>query len=139
MPAPGFAPGTLNQGGYPAWIADLGSREAANHTVHVISDLEPAVALQLLGAEQYLITPCQLPAGRHDRSTSLPRAAIGPADCSAVLLAGRIGAWTFVYDDAGLTSFPAGHAPPAKLLSAYGRTAATSTTTLNACTDLASC
>jgi hypothetical protein len=137
MPTHGFAPGTLNPGGYPAWIADLGSREAADHTVHVISDMEPAIALQLLGAEQRLITPCQLPADRRDRRTSLPRTGIGPADCSAVLLAGRIGAWTFVYDDAALTSLSAGHAPPAKLLSAYGRTAATSTTTLKACTDLA--
>ena len=54
-----------------------------------------------------------------------------------MLLAGRIGIWTFIYDDSGLTSFGADFAPPAKVLSANGREAATSTYTINADTSLA--
>jgi hypothetical protein len=74
-----------------------------------------------------MITPCQLPDRRPDRWTSLPRAAISPADSGAVLLAGRMGAWTFVFDDAGFTAHGEGGDPPAKALSASGREAASIT------------
>jgi hypothetical protein len=70
---------------------------------------------------------------------SLPRAAIGPTSSEAVLLAGQFGSWTFVYDDLGLTGYEngGGFAPSAKMLSAGGREAASSTWTINADTSLA--
>lgn len=142
MPTPGFPEGTLDQAGFPVWITDLASEEP-NHTVHVVRGLAPVDAMQMLGARPAMITSCQLPSQRPDRNTSLPRAAIGPTDSGSVLLSGQIGAWTFVYDDMGLTSFgddpdrAGGFAPPAKMLSAVGREAATSTFTIEGDTDLA--
>jgi hypothetical protein len=141
VPTPSFPAGTLDDNGFPVWITDLAARDDPNHTVHVVRGLAPADALQVVGARPGVITPCQLPA--RQPHTSLPRAAIGPTDSGSVLLAGQIGPWTFVYDDMGLTSFgedpdgPAQFAPPAKMLSAGGREAATSTLTINADTDLA--
>lgn len=137
MPTPGFAVGTLDDDGFPIWITDLADAEP-NHTVHVVRGLAPADALRVVGATPEMITPCQLPAQRPDEGTSLPRAAIGPTDSGSVLLAGQIGTWTFIYDDMGLTAFgedpedPARSAPPAKLLSASGTEAATSTWTIDA-------
>jgi hypothetical protein len=142
MPTPGFPAGTLDEGGFPIWITDMAVYDP-NHTVHVVCDLAPADALQILGARPGLITPCQLPAHRPDQHTSLPRAAISPTSMGAVLLAGQIGSWTFVYDDQGLTAFgedpedPLRFAPPAKMLSAGGREAGTSTWTINADTFFA--
>jgi hypothetical protein len=116
--------------------------EEPTHTVHVVRDLAPADAMQILGARPDMITSCQLPSQRPDGNTSLPRAAIGPTDSGTVLLAGQMGAWTFIYDEGGLTSFgedpehAGGFAPPAKMLSAGGREAATSTFTIEGDTDL---
>jgi hypothetical protein len=139
MPTPGFPAETLDEEGTPVWITDLAS-EDANHTVHVVRDLSPQEALLALGAKPELITSCELPAERPDAWTSLARAAIegGPAaeDPGAVLLAGRLGDWTFVYDDGGLTGFGPDEAPPARLLSVTGKEAATSTFTINADTTL---
>jgi len=117
---------TLDEDGFPIWIADLNS-ESGNYTLHVVRDLEPTSAMQVVGARPEMITPCQLPVQRHDRWTSLPRAAIGTTDSGAILLAGRIGAWTFVYDDAGFTALGEDGDPPAKPLSANGREAASVT------------
>ena len=142
MRTSGFPGGTLDEDGFPVWITDLAAPDP-NHTVHVVRGLAPADALQMLGARPGVITPCQLPARRSDEHTSLPQAAIGPASGGAVLLAGQIGSWTFVYDDLGLTAhgedpeYPSRFAPPAKMLSARGRVAATSTWTINADTFLA--
>ncbi len=142
MPTSGFPAGTLDEEGFPVWITDLAAPDP-NHTVHVVRGLAPADALQMLGARPAAITPCQLPASRPDDHLSLPQAAIGPASSGAVLLAGQIGFWTFVYDDLGLTAhgedpgYPSRFAPPAKMLSADGREAATSTWTINADTFLA--
>jgi hypothetical protein len=127
VPTPGFAVGTLDKSGCPVWITDLDGSEDLNHTVHVVRDLEPTDALRVLGAKPGMITPCQLPAQRPDPWTSLPRAAISPTDSGAVLLAGRIDAWTFVYDDAGFTSRGEHGDPSAKSLSANGGKAATGT------------
>ena len=147
MPTPGFPAGTLSADGFPIWIDGLAD-EDPNHTVHVVRDLAPTDAMQVVGAKlgtkPGMITPCQLPAQRPPAGTSLPRAAIGPTDSVvSVLLAGQVGAWTFVYDDLGLTAYvedpeePSGSTPPAKMLSAGGREAATSTWTINADTHLA--
>jgi hypothetical protein len=142
MPTPGFPAGTLTEGGFPAWIMGLAD-EDPNHTVHVVRDLAPTEAMQVLGAKPGMIAPCQLPAQRPDRVISLPRAAIAPTDSGSVLLAGQIGVWTFIYDDMGLTAFMVSDerqhevAPPAKMLSVGGREAATSTWTIDADTNLA--
>jgi hypothetical protein len=123
---------------YPAWVAGLQCEEP-NHTVLVVRDLGPENALRLLGVPPDQIRPCELPAERPDKSTSLPRAAFGTQDAAgAVLLAGRMGDWTFIYDDGGITPLRARHGPhPAAVLSADGRESVTSTRTINAATDLA--
>jgi hypothetical protein len=128
MPTPAFPPNTLDPEGEPTWLVELAS-EDPNHTLHVVKNLEPAEALERLGANPRLFRPCELPATRPNAHTSLPGAAldIGPGN-SAALLAGRLGEWTFVYDDAGYT-FPEEHTIP---LSADGRTAASSLYTINA-------
>jgi hypothetical protein len=103
MPLPETAR-TSGDNGYPAWIAGLQCEEP-NHTVLVVRDLDPDSALQLLGVPPEEIRPCELPAERPDESTSLPRAAFDTEDdTGAVLLAGRIGDWTFIYDDGGITT-----------------------------------
>ncbi|MFE5566550.1 hypothetical protein ACFQ68_16310 [Amycolatopsis japonica] len=122
-----FVPDAWDASGCPAWISALAT-EDPNHLVHVVRDLEPPAALELLGAERDSIAPCELPVATADERTSLLRAAISPADPSAVLLAGRIGEWTFVYDDLGLTLGLWDGAKPldaAAVLSAQGKAAAT--------------
>jgi hypothetical protein len=133
MPALGFEPNTLGEDGCPAWIGEL-ANDDPNHLVHVVRELEPADALALLGADPQLITACELPAQRPDQWTSLARAAISPPDPLAVLLAGRTGDWTFIYDDLGLTlaSGQPGRPPPetAQVLSSAGDVAATGCATI---------
>ncbi|MFI6762000.1 hypothetical protein ACIBF5_22950 [Micromonospora sp. NPDC050417] len=143
MSGQGFGPGDLDEFGCPVWIAELGWQEHAdpNHLVHVVRHLDPADALVLLGADRQAIKPCVLPTERPDSST-IPRAAIGPADPTAVLIAGRTGDWTFVYDDLGYTlfSFHLPERPPplaAQTLSTEGGIAATSNTTINGQTGFA--
>lgn len=127
MPTPGFPPSTLDSEGTPIWISDLASGEP-NHTLHVVRGIEPAEALEALGAKAELIRSCELPESKPNEWTSLPGAALGiEPGTSAALLAGRIGEWTFVYDDSGFTYDD--EAP--KALSADGRTAATSVYTIN--------
>jgi hypothetical protein len=72
--------------------------------LYVVRGMEPAAALEVLGGEADLIRPCELPTGERDHNVSLPASV--PANESGydgTLLAGRIGAWTFVYDDVGLS------------------------------------
>lgn len=121
MAIPGFAPDQLDSAGCPIWLSELADGEP-NHTLHVVRDLEPAEALGILGAKRRLIQPCELPAAKPDSWTSLPGAALGiEPGSSAVLLAGSIRGWTFIYDDSGFTSHE-----DTTFLSAAGRTAATS-------------
>ncbi|MCX4428579.1 DUF6461 domain-containing protein [Streptomyces mirabilis] len=128
MPTPGFPPNTLDSEGTPIWITDLASGHP-NHTLHVARGIEPAEALEVLGAKPGLIQSCELPDNKPDEWTSLPGAALGiEPGTSAALLAGRIGEWTFVYDDSGFTADDVA----TKALSADGRTAATSVYTINA-------
>ena len=139
---PGFPAATLDDEGFPSWITGLASEHAIG-TAHVVRGLAPGDALHLLGVRPELVTPCQLPAQRPDEWTSLPQAAIGQDDIAPVLMAGQIGDWTFVYDDAGVTVHedsagePGRPAPLATMLSASGREAATSTFTVDADTELA--
>ncbi|WP_250291746.1 DUF6461 domain-containing protein [Streptomyces atroolivaceus] len=126
MPTPGFPPHTLDPEGTPIWITDLAS-DAPNHVLHVVHGIEPAEALERLGAKTRLMQPCELPDSRPDEWTSLPCAALGmDPGSSAALLAGRVGEWTFVYDDSGFTFEDA-----AEALSADGRAAATSVFSIN--------
>lgn len=126
MPTPGFPPHTLDPEGTPIWITDLAS-EAPHHVLHVVRGIEPAEALERLGAKTRLMQPCELPDSRPDEWTSLPCAALGmEPGSSAALLAGRVGEWAFVYDDSGFTFEDA-----AEALSADGRMAATSVFSIN--------
>ncbi|MER6537967.1 DUF6461 domain-containing protein [Streptomyces sp900105755] len=126
MPTPGFPPATLNSEGLPAWISDLASYDP-NHSLHVVRGLEPAQALRTLRAEPESIRPCVLPDTNPSDRFSLPFAALGDEPTlPAALLAGRIGEWTFVYDDSGAT-----FDDTAEALSRNGRTAATTVYTIN--------
>lgn len=121
MPTPGFPPNTLDSEGDPIWISELANGQDRNHTLHVVSGLEPAEALETLGAKPRLFQPCELPDGKPGKRTSLPAAALGiEPGTSAALLAGRIGEWTFVYDDSMATTHD-----DTEPLSAGGRSAAT--------------
>ncbi|MFF9685373.1 DUF6461 domain-containing protein [Streptomyces sp. NPDC014623] len=127
MPTPGFPPNTLDSEGEPIWISELANCDP-NHILHVVRGIEPAEALQVLGAKPGLIRSCELPDSRPDEWTSLPCAALGiEPGTAAALLAGRIGEWTFVYDDSGFTYDD----ETTKALSADGRTAAMSVYTIN--------
>jgi hypothetical protein len=126
MTVPGFAADALDENGLPVWVSGLAS-ENFNHTLHVVRGLDPAAALLALGARAPMIQPCTLAAERPDEWTSLARASIAPTDSGAVLLAGRVGKWTFVYDDAGMTGDDS-----AAILSKDGREAASTTETINA-------
>jgi len=127
MPTPGFPPHTLDDEGSPIWLDELAA-EDPNHTLHVVRGLDPAAALEVLGAKPRWFQACELPDARPDEWTSLPGAALGvEPGSSATLLAGRIGEWTFVYDDFGATDHDSTEA-----LSADGRAAATSMFSINA-------
>ncbi|MFI1397952.1 DUF6461 domain-containing protein [Streptomyces sp. NPDC020681] len=127
MPTPGFPPSTLDSEGTPIWISDLAGGDP-NHVLHVVRGIEAEDALEALGAKPGLIRSCELPDSKPDEWTSLPCAALGvEPGGSAALLAGRVGEWTFVYDDSGFTYDDA----VTKALSADGRTAATSVYTIN--------
>jgi hypothetical protein len=135
VPSSPWSSGTLDEYGCPVWIADLADTDP-NHLVHVVRDLAPADALELLGADRQSIRPGELPAERPDEWTSLPRAAVTPLDPDSVLVAGRAGAWTFVYDDAGRT-IALWHLPDrpplgaTEMLSIKGNVAATSNTDID--------
>ncbi|MFH8533859.1 DUF6461 domain-containing protein [Streptomyces tendae] len=125
MPTPGFPPSTLDALGTPIWISDLAPGDM-NHTLHVVRGIDPAGALEVLGAKPELIQLCELPASSPNEWTSLPCAALGiEPGTSAALLAGRVGEWTFVYDDSGYTH-------DGTALSGEGRVSATSVHTINA-------
>jgi hypothetical protein len=81
---------------FPVWSEGL-ANDDPNHLVHVVRDFDPRAALQVLGAEPDRIVPCVLPAAKPDEWTSLPQAALGTdaTGDSTVLLAGRLGSWTW--------------------------------------------
>ncbi|GAB3438008.1 hypothetical protein GCM10027570_00770 [Streptomonospora sediminis] len=148
MPTPGFRPHTLDGDGCPSWISGLATADP-NHIVHVVKGLEPAEVLEMLGAEPSSVQTCELPGEKPNEWTSLPEAALGadghdspedadyaeygePASAAGTLLAGSIGAWTFIYDDAGATVLPGTTAA----LAGHRRTAATSRLTLDGDTSV---
>jgi hypothetical protein len=127
MPTPGFPPNTIDPTGNPIWISELASSHP-HHTLHVVSGIEPADALETLGAKPRWFQPCVLPDEKPNEWLSLPAAALGlEPGSSAALLAGRIGDWTFVYDDFGATTHE-----DTSALSAHGCSAATSMFSINA-------
>jgi hypothetical protein len=135
VPTPGFPAGTLGAAGLPAWIDAL-EGEYPNYTVHVVRGLAPADALTAIGARAPLFMTCVLPGEQPDGQTS--PAVFGQPGCAAVLLAGQVGDWTFVYDSLGDTE--SGEDPRrrgsflsmAEILSAGDREAASSTLSINA-------
>ncbi|MER6538882.1 hypothetical protein ABT215_34825 [Streptomyces sp900105755] len=103
MVTPGFPPNTLDSEGLPVWIRDLASDDP-NHSLHFVRDMGPVRALEALRVDPTSIQRCVLPDRKPNRYTSLPGAAFGGvAGDAATLLAGRLGQWTFVYDDLGYT------------------------------------
>jgi hypothetical protein len=126
MGTPGFPPHTLDPDGLPVWIRDLAC-EDPHHSLHFAKDVEPVRALEALGVEAGSIRPCVLPGRKPNPYTSLPGAAFaGDTGDAATLLAGRVGPWTFVYDDLGYTTGGA-----AEILSREGRTAVTTVYTIS--------
>lgn len=127
MAVPGFPPNTLDDEGTPLWISGLVD-EDPNYSVHVVRGLDPADALEALGAKPRLFRPWQLP-DTLDEWTWLSAAPLGVDldEYSTLLLAGRVGEWTFVYDDFGATAHD-----ETPLLAAQGRVAATSMLSINA-------
>ncbi|GAA5043416.1 hypothetical protein [Nocardia callitridis] len=130
MAVPGFSPDTLDDEGTPLWISGLADADP-NHSVHVVRGLEPAAALATLGAKPRLFRPWELP----DELTWLSPGVVGiEPDFSAILLAGQVGEWTFVYDNFGATTHD--QTPD---LAADGRTAATSYLSINADASMTYC
>ncbi len=135
MSTQGFPSASLTDEGLPRWIGELSSKDLA-YTVHAVRELEPARALGIIGVRPARITAGVLPSTRPDRWTSLPRAALGPTDAFAVLLAARVGSWTFVFDDSGSTNDSGEEQLTTQLLAAEGTEAISTTSTINADTDL---
>ncbi|SEN88980.1 hypothetical protein [Actinacidiphila rubida] len=126
MVTPGFPRNTLDPDGLPVWIRGLAC-EDPHHSLHFAHNVEPVQALLALGAEAGSIRPCVLPDSKPNRYTSLPGAAFGGGTGdAATLLAGRVGPWTFVYDDLGFTFDGA-----AEILSGAGRTAVSTMSSMN--------
>ncbi|MEE4542603.1 hypothetical protein V2S66_11575 [Streptomyces sp. V4-01] len=126
MVTPGFPRNTLDPDGLPVWIRGLACQDP-HHSLHVARNVEPARALEALGVEPGSIRPCVLPGTKPNPYTSLPGAAFaGATGDAATLLAGRIGEWTFVYDDLGYTFDGA-----AEVLSRGGRTAVATVCAIN--------
>ncbi|WP_405914798.1 hypothetical protein [Streptomyces sp. NBC_00728] len=126
MVTPGFPRNTLDAEGLPVWIREIAS-EDPNHSLHVVRDMGPVRALEALRVEPASIRRCVLPDKKPNQYTSLPSAAFdGGTGDAATLLAGRIGQWTFVYDDLGYT-----FDGTAEILSRGGRRAVTTVYTIN--------
>jgi hypothetical protein len=104
----------------------------------VVRGLAPAGALEAIGARPARFMTCVLPGAE----AVPPRQVFGRPGCEAVLLAGQVGDWTFVYDGLGDTGY--GEDPHrryafvsmAEILSAGAREAASGTFTIEADTSL---
>lgn len=137
MAIPGFRAEALNEYGGPRWIDSLAD-EDPNHLVHAVRGLSPAAAIELIGGRVVReLAPGELPTERLDLWSTPAHAAIGAERMTDLLVAGRCGDWTFVYDTSGVTGFTKEQQPMATLLSADGRVAATSDWTINAKTSIA--
>src|SRR4051812_13524644 len=109
MPTPGFPVDTLTENGDPAWLEELAGG-TVHHQVHVVRGLSPEEAVTALGATVVRsLEPGELPEAEPGGYTSLGRVAVDEQDDDrGVLVAGRSGEWTFVYDDSLLGDFPDG-------------------------------
>ena len=137
MVATGFRVEALNEDGGPLWIDSLADKDP-NHLVHVVRGLGPAAAIELVGGRVVReLAPGELPTECPDPWSTPAHAAMGAARMTDLLVAGRRGDWTFVYDASGVTGWTKGRQPMATLLSAEGRVAATSDWTINSDTSIA--
>jgi hypothetical protein len=129
---PGFRTEALTEGAIPKWIDDLATADP-NHLLHVVRGLAPADAVELVGgAVLRHLNPHELPVERPNDWSTTAHAAIGADQMKDLLVAGRRGDWTFVYDTAGVTEWTPERAEMATVLSASGRAAGTSIFTINA-------
>lgn len=118
LTTPGFPAGTLDDEGCPVWTTSL---YGPDHLMfYLVRDLEPAAALEALGADPARAVPCALPAEAPAEldARSLP-ATVLDSEAETVLLAGRVRGWTFVMDDANTTE-DLGDDPAAALSAAAG-------------------
>jgi hypothetical protein len=138
LPTPGFPAGTLDDEGDPIWIRELAA-EDPNHLLYVIRGLSPDEAVTALGGSVIRrLEPGQLPERRPDPWTSLGRAVVGghATEDGPILVAGRSGDWTFVYDDSHAYWELADGRDATVALSEGGCTAASSGYSINADTDI---
>ena len=138
MPTPGFPAGTLTEEGDPAWIEELAS-EDPNHLLHVVRGLSPEDAVAVLGGSVLRwLPPLSLPAERLTERTPLARGLlVDPQDADGgLLVAGRHGEWTFVYDDSHAWARAADGRDATVALADEGRVAATSGYSINADTSI---
>jgi hypothetical protein len=131
MPIPGFPAEAIDENGFPRWITQLGD-EYANHLLHVVRGLSPEEALRLVGGGKVYryVAPGTLPTEPTKDGSGLIHAAIGVDRRVDLLLAGRNGDWTFVYDAGGATF------EVVDVLSADGRVAVSATSSINADSSL---
>jgi hypothetical protein len=136
MAVPGFRPEALDEAGGPLWIDSL-ANEDPNHLLHVVRGLSPVAAIELVGGRVVReLTPGELPMERPDEWSTPAHAAMSADRMIDLLVAGRRGDWTFVYDASGVTGWTKDFKAMATLLSADGRVAATSNWTINAATGI---
>ncbi|MGW4132337.1 hypothetical protein [Amycolatopsis japonica] len=129
MTTPGFPSHLLDGTGLPIWISELACFPDRGDCLHVVRGLAPAAALEILGAGSALVRPCELPRSKQGHNVSLPASSLSTeSDHEGTLLAGCVGAWTFVYDDMGL----ANDEWKTQELSANERTAAAAEFSINA-------
>ncbi|HEX6755769.1 MAG TPA: DUF6461 domain-containing protein [Mycobacteriales bacterium] len=105
MPPPMFPPTLLDDEGYPIWVTALADR-SHSMVLYVVRGLDPASALEQVGARPRQIRPVQLPTGppaSEWSSLALEAVGVAPGDGSA-LLAAQVGDWTMVYDGGGMTA-----------------------------------
>jgi len=131
MAIPGFRAEALNATGGPLWIDSLADADP-NHLLHVVRGLDPAAAVELVGGRVLReLAPGELPAERPDDFRTPAHLVAGLDRMTDVLVAGRRGDWTFVYDASGITGWTEDRRTMATRLSADGRVAATSSWTIN--------
>ncbi|MDT8912056.1 DUF6461 domain-containing protein [Amycolatopsis sp. PS_44_ISF1] len=130
MTTPGFPAGTLDEEGMPRWLAEI-QNDNLVHTMWVVRGLEPAAALPLLDTDPEEIRPCVLPATKNpDDERSLAAIALGLDLRQTVIVAGRVGDWTFVFEDSGYGVY-VNELPAVVELSRDGQEAASTTFTIN--------
>jgi hypothetical protein len=132
MAIAGFPVNTLNEHGEPRWIDELATVEGTNHLLNVVRGLAPEPAVELVGGRVLrALGPDELPAMPPDDYSTVAHGAVGADRMVDLLVAGSRRDRTFGYDTGGVTGWTRERAEMACLLSANGRTAATSILTIN--------